>query len=274
MIKTGALGLGLIGSIWARHLQEDGWLAAAWNRTAKPDVPRWTPELGTVADQADALIVCLADPPAVASVLDRIAPGLESRHTIIQTSTIDPASSRRFEEIVRARGAAYIEAPFTGSTPGAETRRTVFYTGGAPAEIARVQPLFDRLSHQQHFVGTGAQAATFKLASNLAIAAQVAALCESLALARANGVEDEHFFALLKTNMAWSGAAQLKEPKLRSGDFSPQFAVRHMLKDLRLARDSGAVSLPVCGQVIAQLEAASARGWFDEDFSVILRLLA
>lgn len=268
-MNVGVIGLGLIGSIWARHLEEDGLLAAAWNRTPKPAFPKWTPNLSDVSNASELLILCLADPPAVRLVLERLAPCLSAGHTILQTSTIDPASGAAFEHLVRARGAAYIEAPFTGSKPGAETRRTVFYLGGDAAEIARVQPVIDRLSQQQHRIGTGPQAAAFKLASNLAIAAQIAALCEARALALHHGVTDEAFFTLLRTNMAWSRAMELKEPKLRSGDFSPQFAVRHMLKDLRLARDSGVAPMEVCNAVIAKLEAAVARGRADNDFSAI-----
>ena len=271
MIKTGVAGLGLIGSIWARHLHEDGWLTAAWNRTPQPEFPKWVAEPSELADRCEVLILCLADPPAVAGVLDRLVSRLAPHHAVIQTSTIDPRSSERFAALTQARGAAYVEAPFTGSKPGAETRRTVFYLGGESETLARVQPVLGRLSQQQHRVGSPAHAATFKLASNLAIAAQVASLCESLTLARQQGITDDTFFSLLRTNMAWSGAAQLKEPKWRAGDYAPQFAVRHMLKDLRLARDSSACPLPVCETVIRQLEAAVARGWADEDFSVMLK---
>ncbi len=273
MIPTGVIGLGLIGSIWARHLHEDGWLAAAWNRTPKPDFPKAVSDLAEAPARAEVLILCLSDPPAVESVLGRLVSRLSARHLVIQTSTIDPACSARFAARVRATGAVYIEAPFSGSKPGAETRRTLFYLGGAPADIARAQPVFDRLSHQQHRVGDGPHAAAFKLASNLAIAAQIAALCEALALSRAQGLNDDTFFALMKTNMAWSGAMGIKEPKLRAGDYTPQFAVRHMLKDLRLARDSAAAPLPVCEMVIRQLESAAARGWADEDFAALFKLL-
>lgn len=271
-MNVGVIGLGLIGSIWARNLEEDSLLAAAWNRTPKPGFPKWESDLCAASDKSDILILCLADPPAVQSVLERLAHRLSPRHAILQTSTIDPASSANFERLVHARGAAYIEAPFTGSKPGAETRRTVFYFGGDPVEIARIKPVIDRLSHQQHHVGSGPQAAAFKLASNLAIAAQIAALCEARALASNAGITDETFFGLLRSNMAWSRAMELKEPKLRSGDFSPQFAVRHMLKDLRLARGSGVAPMEVCDAVIANLESAVARGWADADFSAIGRI--
>lgn len=272
MIPTGVLGLGLIGSIWARHLNDDGWLKGAWNRTPKPEFPQWKSTPADVAKVADVLIVCVSDPAAATGVIEQLSPALEPRHIVIQTSTIDPESSKRLEVAVRGCGAAYVEAPFTGSVPGAETRTTIYYLGGDKAAMARVQPVFDRLSKQQHYAGSGEQAATFKLASNLAIAVQIAALCESLALSRKRGLADDLFFDLFRVSMAWSPAAKVKEPKLKSGDFTPQFAVRHMLKDTRLARDSGIAPLPMCEAVIRQLESATERGWSERDFSIMLQL--
>ncbi len=273
MIPTGVLGLGLIGSIWARHLNDDKWLTGAWNRTAKPDFPQWKATPAEVAKAADALIVCVSDPPAVASVLAQLEPALEPRHTVIQCSTIDPESSKRFEAQVRARGATYVEAPFTGSVPGAETRTTIYYLGASASDVARIQPVLDRLSKKQFRSETGEKATTFKLASNLAIAVQSGVLCESLALARSRGMDDAEFFDLLRISMAWSPVAQIKEPKLRNAEFSAQFAVRHMLKDVRLARDSGAAPMPMCNAIIQQLEAAMERGWADKDYAILVKLI-
>lgn len=270
---AGVLGLGLIGSIWARHLHEDGMLAGAWNRTPRPDFPAWKNAPAEVADAAEVLIIAVSDPPAVDEVIAALEPALAPHHTVVQCSTIDPGSSHAFEARVRTRGAAYVEAPFTGSKPGAETRKTIFYLGGSEEAIARIQPTLDRLSHQQSRFATGAQAAAFKLAANLTIAAQVAALCEALALARNQGIRDEDFFERLQGNMAWSGVMALKAPKLQSGEYQPQFAVRHMLKDLRLARASGVGAMAVCDAVIAQLEAAEANGWRDEDFAIVMRVV-
>lgn len=271
-IPTGVLGLGLIGATWARHLEEDGWLAGAWNRTAKPAFPRWQPTPAGVAEVADVLIVCVSDPPAVAAVLDALADALGERHTLVQCSTIDPVSSARFERQVRSRGAAYLEAPFSGSKPGADSRRTVFYLGGDPAAIERATPVLARLSQHRPVIGAGPHVALLKLASNLQITAQVQALCEALRWSRAAGVPDDTFFAMLRGNMAWSGVHEIKGPKVRAGDFAPQFATRHMLKDLKLAIAASPTPLPL-GQALADLlERAVSRGWADEDFSALYKL--
>lgn len=267
------LGLGIIGSTWARHLHADGLLGAAWNRTPQPGFPGHVATPAEAAARADTLILVVADPPAVESVLHKLAGTLEPRHLVIQSSTIDPESSRRFEALVRKHGAAYVEAPFTGSKPAAEQRQTIFYLGGDPAAIERSRPTLARLSRQQFVIGTGTQAATLKLACNLQIVTQLEALCEALAWSREAGIPDDTFFGALRTNAAWSGVIQLKEPKLRAGDFTPQFSIKHMLKDLRLALAGRPGQLPVVETVAERLQAVQDRGGADDDMSALYRLL-
>ena len=267
------LGLGIIGSTWARHLEHDGVLAASWNRTLQPDFPRWTDSPAEAADRAETLIIVVADPPAVESVLLQLAPRLTARHLVIQSSTIDPESSQAFAALVAERGAAYVEAPFTGSKPAAEQRQTIFYLGGETAAVERARAVLTRLSKQQFVIGTGAQAATLKLACNLQIVTQLEALCEALAWSRQAGITDDIFFSALRTNAAWSGVAQLKEPKLRARDYAPQFSVKHMLKDLRLALATVPGQLPVVETVAERLQAVQDRGGGDDDMSALLRLL-
>ena len=98
--SVGVLGLGIIGSIWARHYHAAGILAGAWNRTAQPDFPQWQDTATIVAKNADIIQIAVADPAAVQSVLDAIAPALDSTKTVVQSSTIDPESSDRFRTVV------------------------------------------------------------------------------------------------------------------------------------------------------------------------------
>ena len=271
---TGVLGLGIIGSIWARNFHADGVLAGAWNRTAQPSFPAWRSSPAEVADAADELIVVVADPPAVESVLRAALPRLGPRHLVMQSSTIDPASSRRFCGLVRARGAAYVEAPFTGSKPAAEQRQTVFYLGGEAAAVARAEAVLARLSQKRFVIGAPEQAATLKLACNLQIVSQLEALCEALAWVRRAGIADETFFSALRSNAAWSGLAQLKESKLRSGDYAPQFSVKHMLKDMRLAHGASDGRLPLIAAMAERLRLAAEHGWADEDIAALYKNLA
>ncbi|WP_404420190.1 NAD(P)-dependent oxidoreductase [Nibricoccus sp. IMCC34717] len=274
MNKVAVLGLGIIGSIWASHYRAAGVLVGAWNRTAKPEFSGWTPDLAALAGKASVLHLVVADPPAVESVLQQILPALGPGKTVIQSSTIDPQSSEAFRARVEATGAAYLEAPFTGSKPAAEAHKTVFYLGGDAELVERVTPLLAHLSEVRFHIGTNRQACTLKLAMNLNIAAQMQALSEALALARDAGVTDAMFFAALQKNASHSGVAALKEPKLRSGDYSPQFSVKHMLKDMRLAsRSAGCRELPMLDVVRERLHLAAEKGHAEDDYAVLAKLV-
>jgi len=274
-MNIGILGLGLIGSIWARHYHAAGKLAGAWNRTAQPDFPQWKSTPEAVAAAADVIQIVVADPPAVRDLIERILPALGPGKIVIQSSTIDPASSEEFETLLTLRGARYLEAPFTGSKPAAEQKQTVYYLGGDRGLIAELEPLLLLVSSHRFVIGAPSQAASLKLAMNLNIAAQMEALSEALTLSRRAGISDDVFFEALGKNASYSGLTKLKEPKLRAGDFSPQFSVKHMLKDMRLAsRIQGCEDFPILDTVRDRLAQADRAGFANEDFSSLIKLLS
>ncbi len=268
--NTAVLGLGIIGGIWANHLHVAGRLAASWNRTAKADAPCVVDTPREAAERSEYVIIVVADPAAVESVVADMAPALSARHLIIQSSTIGPADSTRIREQVVATGARYLEAPFTGSKPAAEAKKIVFYLGGDTASVELAEPLLELLSTQRLHIGSGEQACTIKLAMNLQVATLAEALCEALFLARSAGISDDTFFDCMKGNVSWSGLSALKEPKLRADDYTPQFSVKHLLKDLRLLQQHIG-TLPALDTLIQQLEAVAAAGCQESDFIALAR---
>jgi 3-hydroxyisobutyrate dehydrogenase-like beta-hydroxyacid dehydrogenase len=275
MNKTvGVIGLGIIGGAWTRNYAADGRLAGCWNRTPQPQMPAWKNSPEEVAAAADVVQIVVADPPAVAGILEKILPRLGPGKIVVQSSTIDPASSEKFSARVTARGARYLEAPFTGSKPAAESRQTVFFLGGDAGLVAELEPLLARISSHRFHIGTGVQAASIKLAMNLNILAHMEGLAEALTMARRAGIGDDLFFRVLEKNVAYSPFVKLKEPKLRAGDFSPQFSVKHMHKDMRLASATvGAGRMPLLEALRERLRLAEERGGANEDFSALIKLL-
>jgi 3-hydroxyisobutyrate dehydrogenase-like beta-hydroxyacid dehydrogenase len=274
MKTIGVIGLGIIGGVWARHYAAAGRLAGAWNRTAQPEFPAWKYTAAEVARAADVIQIVVADPAAVRAVLAQIAPELGPNKFVVQSSTIDPAASGEFAAAVGARGARYLEAPFSGSKPAAERKQSVFFLGGGAAEIAEAEPLLALVSAHRFTIGTPAQAAAFKLATNLNVAAQMQGLAEALTMARQAGVSDDVFFGVLSKHTAYSPFTQLKEPKLRAADFSPQFSVKHMHKDMRLAAGmAGCADFPLLDTIRETLKTAEARGLGDEDIAAVIKMV-
>ena len=150
----------------------------------------------------------------------------------------------------------------------------MYYFGGDAAVIVEIEPLLSLVSETRFHVGTNQQAATLKLAMNLNIAAQMQGLAEALTMARRAGLSDDIFFTVMSKNVGYSGVTKLKEPKLRAGDFSPQFSVKHLLKDLRLASHAaGCDNFPLLDTLRDVFQATSVNGLADEDICAIVKQL-
>jgi len=267
------IGLGIIGSIWAEHYATEGILVASWNRSPKPELSLKQAELADCATAAHILHICVYDADSVRGVLAQLLPHLNAEHLVIQSSTIDGESAAEFAKLVQGTGARYLEAPFTGSKPAAEQRKTVFFLGGDATVVAAVEPVLKKVSAKRFHIGTPEQATTIKLAMNLQIAGISQALCEAITLSRNAGIDDDCFFEVMKANVAWSGLATLKEPKLRTADYSPQFSIKNLHKDMRLAKKTAGCELPQLERIIECLAATEDAGYGDEDFIALIRML-
>jgi len=269
------LGLGIIGSAWAKNLIADGHAVRCWNRTAK-DFPNFHASIQEAVDHAEVIFIIVADPPAVQSVLNQIQSKLGPGQLVIQSSTISAHWTRLFAEQVRKTGASFVEAPFTGSKVAAEQRQTVFYLGGAPELVEKARPILTPISSAILHIGPLGSASSLKLAMNVNIAGVAQTLCESLILCRRAGIPDDIYFNALARNVAHSGVADLKKTKLLQRDFTPQFSLKHMAKDIRLALETAAeLSLPLEQTAHLKIiyDQGMAAGWADDDFIGLMRLL-
>jgi 3-hydroxyisobutyrate dehydrogenase-like beta-hydroxyacid dehydrogenase len=274
-LNIAVLGLGIIGSAWAKNLIDDGNTVRCWNRTPKT-FPNFYASIEEAVTDAEAIFILVADPPAVQSVLDQIRLQLRPGQLVIQSSTISAEWTLKFAEQVKKTGALFLEAPFTGSKLAAEQRETVYYLGGDTGLIEMARPILEPISTAILHIGPLGSASTLKLAMNMNIAGVGQILCESLTLSRAAGIPDDIYFAALGRNLAHSGLADLKEPKLRKHNYSPQFSLKHMDKDLRLAletADNFSLLLEQTARLKQSYDEGIAAGWKEHDFIGLIRLL-
>ncbi|MEW6314555.1 MAG: NAD(P)-dependent oxidoreductase [Pseudomonadota bacterium] len=274
-MKIAVLGLGIIGSAWAQNLIADGHEVRCWNRTPK-DFPGYCAAIADAVAGAEVVFVVVADPAAVQSVLDRIQSQLGPGVLVIQSSTVSAQWTLRFAEQVRRTGAEFLEAPFTGSKLAAAQRQTVYYLGGDAEVVERARSILEPIASGLLHIGPLGSASTLKLAMNLNVAGVAQSLCESLTLCRAAGISDEIYFAALARNTSRSGIADLKESKLRAHDYSAQFSLKHMAKDLRLVLESAdelALTLEQTQHLKALYDHGMAAGWADDDFIGLIRIV-
>lgn len=273
-LRIGVLGLGLIGSRVAVRVREAGMPLCVWNRTTRSfeNLPPPVAEPAEVARQSDILQVFVADDEALESTVNALLPALEAGHVVLSHATVAPATVRRLAGAVADRGAAFLDAPFTGSRDAAAQGQITYYIGGNAAALERATPALAPSARSILPVGEVGQASALKLATNIMAAAAAVSLAEAIQLLQANGVDPHLLVTALEANAARSGVTDLKLPCMLEGDFAPRFSSRNMRKDMRLAADLAAPAHRALTRALLEtFEAACRQGFADEDFAAAVK---
>ena len=274
-LRAGVLGLGLIGSRVAAKVQSAGFPLAVWNRTARQfdGLPAPAPDPASVARDSEILQIFVADDQALQDTLNALIPALGPRHVVLSHATVAPQTVRQLAADVTATGAAFLDAPFTGSRDAAAQGQITYYIGGNAAALERARPILTASAKAILPVGEVGQASAIKLATNIMAAAAAVSLAEAIHLLRANGVDPRTLVGALENNAARSGVTDLKLPCMLGHDFAPRFSARNMRKDLRLA---SAVAAPghraLTDTLLSLYEQACQSGLADEDFATIVKV--
>jgi 3-hydroxyisobutyrate dehydrogenase-like beta-hydroxyacid dehydrogenase len=271
--NVGVLGLGIIGSRVAENLRDRGFHVFVWNRNPRP-VPNFVGAPAELAEMCDYIQIFVSDDDALLDVVRQMAPALGPRHIVIAHPTVAPHSMRTAADLVERRGARFVEAPFTGSKVGAEKGELVFYVAGDEVALREARPILEASSKEIIEIGEIGQATVVKLATNIVTGASVQALAEGLALINYAGIPAEKFVAALQNNASSSKTLAMKLPKMIENNFEPHFALKHMLKDMKIASQLGLshhLELAVTTAARDRLLEQEQRGYAEEDFSVIAR---
>ncbi|HXE91136.1 MAG TPA: NAD(P)-dependent oxidoreductase [Terriglobales bacterium] len=280
-MRIAFLGMGIMGRPMAANLVKAGHEVTVWNRTPgkAPEGAREAASAREAARDAEVVWMCVPDTAAVEQALfgpegaeSSLRPGM----VVVDSSTISPEATQRFAERVRGRGAEYVDAPMTGSKAAAEAGTLIFIVGGSESAIERLHPLWGAMGKQVIRMGGTGMGQAAKLGQNLMVALAYEGFVEALTLTRRLGVAPDSFLALVRSSMARSGVVDYKAPFVERRDFSPNFPLRLMHKDLHLmleaARRHG-VRLPGVEAVDAVYEAASREGHDDLDYAATLLMI-
>jgi len=280
-MKIAFLGLGIMGRPMAANLVKAGHEVAVWNRTARQhlDGARTAVSPAEAAVDADVVWTCVADTAAVERVLfseDGVERSLREGMLVVDSSTISPSATLRFAERVNARGVHWVDAPVTGSKIGAETAQLIFIVGGAPEPVEYLQPLFKAMGKLVIHIGDVGKGQSAKLCMNLMIALIYEGFAEAFTLGQKLGVDAHKFIELVQASMVRSGVVEYKAPFVLRHDFSPNFPLRLMHKDIHLMLDTAKenrVKLPALETVDEIYELSTEEGWENLDFAATLALL-
>jgi 3-hydroxyisobutyrate dehydrogenase-like beta-hydroxyacid dehydrogenase len=241
---VGLIGLGLMGKPMGHNLIEAGFPLTVWNRTKEraDDLVRqgakWAATPRATAAQSDVLITIVSDPAAVEQVLWGEAGALNGlrRGTVyIDSSTVSPDLARRTAAACSEQGVAYLDAPVTGGTWGAQKGELVFMIGGKQETLERAKPVLEAVGKRFFLLGPNGAGQTVKLAMNLLLALEVEALAESLAIVTKAGIPGERLVEVMQSSMARAAVLDVKAPLMLKNEYPPSFPLRLMHKDVRLA---------------------------------------
>jgi 3-hydroxyisobutyrate dehydrogenase-like beta-hydroxyacid dehydrogenase len=280
-MRIAFLGLGIMGRPMASNLAKAGHDVTVWNRTAGKDVEgaKSATSPAEAARDAEVIWLCVADTKAVESVLfgpQGVHESLTDGQIIVDSSTISPAATRRFAERVGAKGVQYVDAPVTGSKIAAEGGTLIFIVGGEEATIDKLKPLFAATGKKIFRMGETGKGEAAKLAMNLQIAVIYEGFAEALTLATKLGVGAETLLPLIEASMVRSGVVDYKAPFVLKRDFSANFPLRLMRKDIRLALEAAKearVKLPALETVEEIYEMATEDGHENLDYAATITLL-
>ncbi|MEC3952013.1 NAD(P)-dependent oxidoreductase [Nocardia sp. CDC153] len=275
------IGLGKMGAGMAHTLLRAGYDLTVFNRTSAKaaalvvEGARGAVSAAAAADGQHTVVLSLADEAAVEQVLfEELVAVLRPGCTVIDTSTVSPAYAVSAAERLRARGIRRVEAVVVGNPLQARGGELRVYTAGAEADVTPVARVLDALAMEVTHVGPAGAAATLKLALNLLLGAQIAALSEAVRYGTAAGLDRDTLLATIAGTGFSSQVMRFRSELMRQRRYEPAFfRARLMEKDLRLALDHtpDAVStMPVLDAVRAAFRGVLAAGDGDKDAAVLI----
>ncbi len=275
-----------MGYPMARNLLRAGHEVAVWSNTsskaqklADTEKGRFCATPKEVAETAEVLFLCVGDTGMAKEVIlgaDGIIDGIRPGSVVVDCSTISVSQSREIGQALKAKGVDFLDAPVTGSTPGAESGNLTFMIGGDQAVFDRIRPLLDPMGKKIYFCGAAGMGLQAKLTQNLVLSNILMAFNEGMVLATKGGMDPQLMLEILDNSAAKSGLINYKAPFVFKRDFTTNFSVKWMFKDIGLMLESGqelGVPLLLTGLTRQLFQTAISAGHGDEDICSTIKVL-
>jgi 3-hydroxyisobutyrate dehydrogenase/2-hydroxy-3-oxopropionate reductase len=286
MAKLGFLGLGLMGYPMARNLLKAGHEVAVWSHTGSK-AKQLASEAGAkacatpaeAAKGAEAVFLCVGNTKMAEKTIlgeNGVIHGASRGAVVVDASTISPSASVDIHNALAAAGIEFLGAPCTGSTPGATNGTLTFMIGGDHKVFEKVRPLLEAMGKKLYYCGGPGMGLHAKLTQNLVLSNILQAFNEGIVLSTKAGVPPTLMLDILANSAAKSGLIDYKAPFIFKRDFTTNFSVKWMHKDIGLMLESAeelSVPLPLTSLTRQMFQAAIAEGHGDEDICSTIKVL-
>ena len=283
-MKLGFIGLGIMGTPMAGHLRAAG---HALYVTTRSKLPQALLDAGAVAcasgkevaEAAEVIFTMVPDTPDVEAVLfgpKGVAAGLQPGKTVVDMSSISPIATKTFAEKINALGCEYVDAPVSGGEVGAKAASLTIMVGASEAGFAHVLPLLQLMGKNITHVGGHGDGQTTKVANQIIVALNIAAVGEALVFASKAGADPAKVRQALMGGFASSRILEVHGERMIKRTFNPGFRIGLHQKDLNLALQGAkalGVSLPQTAGAAQLMQACAAQGWDQLDHSALVKAL-
>ena len=282
--KLGFIGLGIMGTPMALNLIKGGHTLFV---TTRRQVPQELMDAGAkacanaaeVAQQADIIFTMVPDTPDVEKVLfgdNGVAKTVSKGKVVVDMSSIDPMATKEFAKKINALGADYLDAPVSGGEVGAKAASLTIMVGGEQAVFDRVKPLFDLMGKNINLIGGNGDGQTTKVANQIIVALNIAAVSEALVFASKAGADPAKVRQALMGGFAASRILEVHGERMIKRTFNPGFRIALHQKDLNLALQGAKslkMALPQTANAAQLMQACAALGHDQADHSALVRAL-
>lgn len=282
--RIGFIGLGIMGAPMAGHLRKAGHTLFVQTRST---VAQDLLDAGVtvcasgqeVAQKADTVFLMVPDTPDVEQVLfgaAGVASGLSGGKTVVDCSSIDPIATKAFAQKIKALGCDYLDAPVSGGEVGAKAASLTIMVGAEPAAFERVRPLFDLMGKNVTLVGGIGDGQICKVANQIIVALNIAAVSEALVFASKAGADPARIRQALMGGFAASRILEVHGERMIKRTFKPGFRIALHQKDLNLALQGArslGVALPQTAIAAQLMQSCAALGHGQMDHSALVKAL-
>jgi len=285
-LKLGFVGLGIMGTPMVMNLIKGGHVLFVNTRSK---VPQELVDAGAtvcttpagVAERADIIFTMVPDTPDVEKVLfgeNGIAQGLKAAKgkVVVDMSSIDPIATKEFAKKINALGCDYVDAPVSGGEVGAKAASLTIMVGADEAVFERVKPLFELMGKNITLIGGNGAGQTCKVANQIIVALNIAAVSEALVFASKAGADPAKVRQALMGGFASSRILEVHGERMVKRTFNPGFRIALHQKDLNLALQGAKalkMALPQTANAAQLMQACAALGHDQADHSALVKAI-
>lgn len=278
-LKVGWIGLGNMGNPMATNLLNAGFELTVFNRTKEKEQTLIAAGASTVSspkaliNSCDVVLTMVSNDAAVKEIFDGANGLLASPNAgklIIDMSTVAPETSRYLSERCSQQQINFLEAPVSGSVKPAQDGTLIILVGGTKENYEKAEPIFDVLGKLSIYLGGAGVGSSAKLAINYLLGLNLQGLAETVLFAEKNGVSKQDMLTIINEGACGNGITKLKSPAILNNNFPAAFALKHLVKDLRLAKEAG-LNTPLIQPLFESYEKAEQEGLGNEDVMAIIK---